>query len=119
STSPVASIEGQLALIENRYFFHQYSNDPVEKRLERLELLVFGATQGGSNDERLARLKNTIAERDKESAQKLKSGTGSPNSGETKASPGPNGSAQYPILNTLEWRALKKTFPQESLDQRL
>lgn len=115
----------ELALLENRFFSHTYAHDPLEKRLERIECLVYGSTREGSNQERMARLKKTVAER---SAQPLKSASekdavklesnNNANKIETKAE-APSSSKQYPILNTLEWRALKKTYQSESLDQRL
>lgn len=102
--------------LENRYFFHQYQHDPIEKRLERLELLVFGSAQGGASADRLVRLKTTIAQRDKQAAQDL----AAKNKADKNTSKAPGGSsAQYPVLNTLEWRVLKKTHPTLSLDERL
>lgn len=102
----------QLSLLEDRFFLRQYANDPIEKRLERLELLVFGATQDGTNPERWARLNNAIATRGKTLGTAGGAGT------KSGAKP-PETSSQYPVLNTLEWRALKKTYPNETLDQRL
>jgi hypothetical protein len=114
------NIDNQIAVMENRYFFHQYANDPIEKRLERIELLIFGATQEGTSEQRFARLKQSIAERDKASALKSRpAAPAAPGTATKPAAPSPSGSSQYPILNTLEWRALKKTFPGESLDARL
>lgn len=108
--SPAAVVSEQtiikeLPVLEDRFFSRQYANDPTDKRLERLELLVFGATQGGTLDERYGRLKKSIAART-EAAAKI--------SGDK-----PETASQYPVLNTLEWKALKKTFPSENLDQRL
>jgi hypothetical protein len=100
----------QIDSFEHRFFFHQYPQDPIEKRLERLELLMFGSIQSGTADERLSRLKVVISQRDKQSANESRQS----NAPETKTKPG-----QYPVLNSLEWRVLKKTYPQESLDERL
>jgi hypothetical protein len=122
ANQPINQIPEQVASLESRFFYHMYAQDPVEKRLERLELLVFGATQAGTNEERLARLKKVIASRDSEAGKTLKK--------ESAASPevhaAPPGkenkvgtSSQYPVLNTLEWRVLKKTYPADTLDQRL
>lgn len=117
---PAENLDSQIPLLENRYFFHAYAHDPIEKRIERLELLLFGASQEGTSEERFARLKQTVAERDKASAAKARAAAAAPTpSPSSKAPAAPSGSAQYPILNTLEWRALKKTYPQESLDTRL
>ncbi|MBX9569491.1 MAG: hypothetical protein K2X77_11380 [Candidatus Obscuribacterales bacterium] len=110
-----------LSLLENRYFAHAYGHDPIEKRLERLECLIFGATKGGSNEERLARLNKMVAQRSAMPVPSEKNITGS--SPSAQVAPGTAGgkgaSASYPVLNTIEWRALKKTYPSESLDQRL
>src|SRR5262249_18973351 len=94
-------------------FFKQYSSDPIEKRLQRLELLVFGSTQGGTSEQRAARLRRTIADRDRQAGETAKE---RPPAGESKK---PTGSAQYPILSTFEWRVLKKTYPTGTLDERL
>jgi hypothetical protein len=111
----------EVGLMENRFFAHQYANDPMEKRLERMELMVFGGTQSGTNDERFQRLKKVIAERPQGSAKKLAAAAPEEESTSSaaKEKDAPESSSQYPVLNTLEWRALKKTFPTESLDARL
>lgn len=112
------ALEKEILILENRFFFHPYGHDPIEKRLERLELLTLGTSQFGTNSERLSHLKSAIVQRDKQAAQimadhkveQAKSGAG-------KASP--KGETSYPILSTLEWRILKKTYASESIDQRL
>lgn len=108
-------------LLERRFFPKTYWNDPLEKRIERLELMIYGASQSGSMPERLDRLKKDVMERSKTPPGGVpKGGAGaaakSTGSGGTTAG---SSSSQYPVLNTLEWRALKKTFPAEALDQRL
>ncbi|MBS1989006.1 MAG: hypothetical protein JSS83_00740 [Cyanobacteria bacterium SZAS LIN-3] len=100
-----------VGVLENRFFFHSYSHDPMEKRIERLELLTLGAAQGGSNAERLTRLKQAVVERDKEAARTI--------AREQKGDGELAAKTNYPILGTLEWRVLKKTYPSESIDQRL
>lgn len=104
--------------LENRFFFRIYEHDPLEKRLERLELLVFGATQPGSSAERLNRLRLTIADRDRRAAETL-SGSQKPPAAGSGTSSKPTQSSQYPVLNTLEWRVIKRTYPSDTLDQRL
>jgi len=107
-----------LALLENRYFSQAYTHDPVEKRLERLECLVYGSSREGTNIERLGRLQKTVATRSQQPIAQEKGATAISSSKDKDAKP-PQTSKQYPILNTLEWKTLKKTFPDESLDQRL
>lgn len=105
-----------LGLLENRFFSHAYAHDPVEKRLERLECLVFGSMKGGTNEERLTRITRAVAARSASPLPAEKSTQEAPG-GATAAGDGSSG--QYPVLNTLEWRALKKTYGSDSLDKRL
>jgi len=111
----------ELKSLEKRFFFHEYDHDPLEKRLERIELLVFGSAQAGEGTARLSRIKAAVVNRDREAAQRLTEKnkelkTPAPTAPSTTA---PTSSQQYPILQTLEWRALQKTYGGETLDQRL
>jgi hypothetical protein len=103
--------------LERRFFPKTYWNDPIDKRLERLELMIYGSTQSGSVGERLDRIKKDVMLRSKTPPAGVVPKT---NAGKDSAgNAGDSSSNQYPVLNTLEWRALKKTYPSESLDQRL
>ena len=108
-----------LAILENRFFSHTYTHDPAEKRLERIECLVYGSTREGSNPDRLGRLLKTVATRSQQPLQAEKAAPPPKEGTQQAAVAPPSSSKQYPILNTLEWKALKKTFPNETLDQRL
>ncbi|MBI1269408.1 hypothetical protein GC174_03150 [bacterium] len=117
-----------LKSLEDRFFFHSYDHDPPEKRVERLELLIFGGHKYGVVEDRLENLKKSIVERDQESARKTAGSNGqsqspSQSGGGSEKLPGGGASrdesGQYPVLNTLEWRVLQKTYRSESLDQRL
>jgi hypothetical protein len=99
-------------VLENRFFCHHYGHDPMEKRLERLELITLGATQPGSNAERLVRLKQSVITKDKAAAKTIAHEQTKPD-GELNAKTNP------PILGTLEWRILKKTYAGEGMDPRL
>ncbi len=110
------NMQKELKNIESRYFFHTYDHDPVEKRLERLELLVFGTAQFGVNEERFAQLKVAIQKHDRESAAMMKQ---EHSHGPKKEASSKGDEASYPILTTLEWKVLRKTFKNESMDQRL
>lgn len=110
--------EKSLKQLENRFFFHDYNHDLIEKRLERLELLVLGSVQSGNNKTRLDRLKNSIQQKDSQAAKDLQARTKEIQ--DKKAEPGVSVSeTQYPVLTTLEWRSLKKTYKTDSLDKRL
>lgn len=120
--APAADINANdLNILEHRFFSHAYAHDPLEKRLERLECLVYGSTRDGSNAERLARLSKTVATRSQQPLvhETAPAPVDAAQGGTNSTAKAPTSSKQYPILNTLEWKALKKTFPNESLDQRL
>jgi hypothetical protein len=111
-----------LSILEHRFFSHAYGHDPAEKRLERLECLVFGSTRDGSNTERMARLMKTVAARSQQPLAQEKPAVPAPapaSEEKPRFNKPPASSKQYPVLNTLEWKTLKKTYPDESLDQRL
>jgi hypothetical protein len=112
------ALDKEIVVLENRFFFHHYGHDPIEKRLERLELLTLGTSQFGTNDERLSHLKAAIVQRDKQAAQVMAEHKAE----QAKASagkPGVKAETSYPVLSTLEWRILKKTYASEGIDQRL
>ncbi len=117
------ALEKEILILENRFFFHHYGHDPIEKRLERLELLTLGASQYGSNSERLSHLKSAIVQRDKQAAQIMadhkaeQARIASKSDGGAKT--GTKAETNYPVLSTLEWRILKKTYSAETIDQRL
>ncbi len=113
--------EKNLKILENRFFFHDYNHDPIEKRLERLELLVLGGVQFGNNKMRLDRLKAMVQQKDSQAAKDLQARTKElKEQKDHKTDTGASiAESQYPVLNTLEWRALKKTYKGESLDKRL
>ncbi|MCA9802078.1 MAG: hypothetical protein KC777_08835 [Cyanobacteria bacterium HKST-UBA02] len=110
-----------LRVMENRFFFHDYEHDPLTKRVERLECLVFGSAQYGVPEERIERLRATIAKRDRASAEKVaaENAPESDKTDKTEKSAEDGSRSDYPILTTLEWRVLKKTYRGETMDERL
>lgn len=106
----------ELEKLETKMFSRQYANDPAEKRLERLELLVFGATQAGGLDERWARINKAVKERQNpESTVIQPKGVDRPSTPGAAAVPKGN----YPAVDSLEWRVLKKTYKGEAIGERL
>lgn len=101
-TSAVSDAE--LSAVERQMLQKTFSQDPIDKRLQRLELLVFGATQFGSDLERWRLLQHSLAERKKEQGQK-------PRRSET-ANVGED-------VTMLEKEILKKTFAGEPTTKRL
>jgi len=87
--------------LEKRFFSRTYEMDPLDKRLQRLELMLFGSTQSGSLAERIERIEQTAADR------------GQPTMG------GKSVMKQNNDIALLEKKMLKKSFADESAPQRL
>lgn len=105
--------EDSLNKLEMKMFARGFGHDPVEKRVERLELMIFGGVQVGSLGERWQRINSALSEREKEHASRPS---------ERKAAPGqatPPAPGHYPALDSLEWRILKKTYKDEAIADRL
>jgi tetratricopeptide (TPR) repeat protein len=50
----------QIAHWEDQFFTRQYASEDVDKRLTRIEQLVFGTIETGSDEERIAKLKTAL-----------------------------------------------------------
>lgn len=87
--------------LERRFFSRVYDKDATDKRIQRLELLLFGATQDGGMVERLDRIQQSIADRAK-----------APKSA-------PAQGADSATIAALERKILKKSFDSETPMQRL
>jgi hypothetical protein len=95
---PTAQPRGDLGQWEQQFLGRPYDKDPLDKRIQRLELLLFGSTQDGTLTERLEHIHSAIASRQAVHLSKA-SVAGS--------------------LAQLEQKILKKTFPAEKVDARL
>jgi hypothetical protein len=103
---PAPSIlQDQLGNLEQKLLQRTFPLDPEDKRLQRLELLLFGATQMGTSEGRLAELKRAAADR---ATQSNRSGQQLNN----KANISSN-------IAEIEKYVLKKTNPQLTTSQRL
>jgi hypothetical protein len=94
--------EAELSAAELKYLAKTYQNDPLSKRLQRLELLAFGSTQYGYPDDRWHNIQSA-----------LRNKSTSPN----KKTIGVNGVASS--LNELEKYVFKTTTPSLSISKRL
>src|SRR5579883_1806379 len=92
--------EAELTAVEQRMLQKTFPQDPLEKRLQRLELLVFGATQFGSDSERWQLLQRSLAERKGQNKPRRKEGAGEE-------------------VAALEREILKRTFAGEPTSKRL
>lgn len=101
-----------ISKLELRLFDFTYQSDSEQARLQRLENFVFGATQTGSDDERLAKLEKSVTE-------------GKSTTGTTQASAPPADDTapfnytDYPRVDQLEQQMLGRQFHADSLPVRL
>jgi len=88
----------QLEAFEQKLLQHTFPQDPIDKRLQRLELLVFGATQYGSDFQRWQELQKAA---NAESANK------------------PKRADEANVVSTIEKQILKKTNTGMPIETRL
>lgn len=111
---------GELEKLETKMFSRQYPNDPPEKRVERLELLVFGATQGGGLGERWEHIAKVIKQRQNPESTVPQPKTGeSPGAASGQIASSAPAKGNYPAVDALEWKVLKKTYRAEPIGDRL
>lgn len=107
----------RLSTLENSILNITYPNDPELKRLDRLELEVFGTTYENLNsNERISKLSNTIGLADEKPnvAQNF-------NKMQTQEFPmeSEDSSVSYPQVDNLEHVVFQKAFSQEDIYKRI
>ncbi len=100
-SSAAQSTTPDIGTLERRYFGRVYDKDATDKRIQRLELLLFGATQDGGMVERLDRIQESAAEHAKPTKSNLAQ------------------AADTASIAALELKILKKSFDAETPMQRL
>lgn len=95
----------QLQAVEQRLLQKAFTHDPIDKRLQRLELLVFGATQYGTDAERWAHLQQSLP---KKEGMRIASKQMIPSAGSDRLA-----------ISALEEQILKRTFVSENAAKRL
>src|SRR5579872_6013840 len=88
--------EEQLTATEQKLLQKTYANDPLPKRLQRIELSLFGATQYGTDNQRWQNIKHYLNSAHNTNNKNISSS-----------------------LNELEKYIFKKTTPTQSPSQRL
>jgi len=63
------AFDADLTSLEDRFFFHEYSSDTEDERLDRLDQMVFGRVRSGSAEKRLTSLLLTVPNVDANSVQ--------------------------------------------------
>jgi hypothetical protein len=87
----------KLPSLETRLLGHSYPTQDIPKRLSRLERLLFGATQTGSSETRMARIAQRVRENHERRTQ----------------------SNHEPVLGYLENRIFQRSFENLPLPERL
>ena len=133
---PGFAADTRIAMLEVKFFRHDYPKDSIDSRLARLEQLVFGASRSGSQSERLARLVTAVPNLDATPAppevtalpevpRRTAAASGQRHSGGTRTPPGttpkavPPASSRYPAISAVEARIFGKNFASEPIGARL
>jgi len=113
----------QLSATEQKLLQKTYNNDPLAKRLQRLELTLFGATQSGSDEQRWQHIKhclNNTGKTNKNISSSLNElekyifkGKPTPQAGKTTSQAGKTTSQATALqrLNRLETKVFGKPTP--------
>ncbi len=124
-------------LLENKFFEHTYPSDDDEKRVERLEKLIFGESKTGNLQARIQTLSGSLphdtdatqlTQQDSDSSgnsqvassnqNQTQSQSQTQSQGEDNSTPDdPN--TDYPRVDAAEHLLLGKTFLKESISRRL
>ncbi len=113
-------MNNQLTQLENKILKSTYTFDPIEKRLDRIELEVFGDTNSDfSYDERLSKLIATTGfnysnPKLSDNLTKQYNQTQSGQNYETEDS-----SVSYPMVDTLEKEVFNRSFTNDDIYNRL
>ncbi len=132
------STNQELETLEKRFFIHDFSKEPIEQRLERMEKFTFGESGKGATQARLARIAATL---ETHSPDTPISSISAPKAGGAKpivAAKAPNatfpanappaaqpaddsddGSTDYPHITFLENEILNQSFAGQPLSTRL
>lgn len=127
--------QGLIEKLENQFFEHTYPSDNDEKRVERLEKLIFGESKSGDLQKRIQTLSASLP-KNTDASQLTDQGSGvnqSPqiassnqkNTSQTQSQPQDQGqdnddpSTDYPRVDAAEHLLLGKTFQNEPLSRRL
>lgn len=113
-------MNNQLTQLENRILKSTYSFDPIEKRLDRIELEVFGDTNSDySYEERLSKLIattgfNYTTQRLSDNSKTQYNDSQYSQNYETEDS-----SVSYPMVDTLEKEVFNRSFTNDDIYNRL
>jgi hypothetical protein len=116
SATDAKTPDDPISKLELRLFDFTYKSDSKDARLQRLENFVFGATQTGTDDERLAKLEKSVTEGTPTSAANSST---TPDAAPQTENSAPFNSTDYPRVDQLEQQMLGRQFHEDSLPVRL
>lgn len=120
-----------ISLLENNFFEHTYPTDNEEKRVERLEKLIFGESKTGDLQARIKSLSASLPKdtdatlltdqnSNRSQNQQISSSQGqSTNLNPAQSSDTDDTNTDYPRVDAAEHLLLGKTFPHEPINRRL
>lgn len=128
ATLPEAA-SAELQKLEKRFFMHDFTTEPIEQRLARMEKFTLGETNTGTPESRVDRLAAILDTHDSDTqlstmkgvnpAQPSKTGSTGGSSRPVTNANNDDSSTDYPHITYLEDAILGQDFPGQSLENRL
>lgn len=129
SASPSADTSAELQKLEKRFFMHDFTQEPIEQRLQRMEKFTLGEVGTGTPDSRVEHLAAILEIHNADTKLASMPGVNPPRVPPTAASTNRAVQQQqqsqqpdatdYPHITYLEDNILGQDFPGQSLDTRL
>lgn len=128
SAAPSADTSAELQKLEKRFFMHDFTQEPIEHRLQRMEKFTLGEVGTGTPDSRVAHLADILENHDSETKLSSMPGVNPPRVPPTAASSGrtiqqqtqaQTDATDYPHVTYLEDNILGQDFPGQPLETRL
>jgi hypothetical protein len=127
---PTAETSAELQKLEKRFFMHDFSQEPIEHRLERMEKFTLGEVRSGTPDSRVTHLADILENHDSETKLSSMPGVNPPRVPPTAATSNHDIQRQtpaqpqsddtdYPHVTYLEDNILGQDFPGQPLETRL
>jgi hypothetical protein len=132
SSSSLSGEDSELTQLEQQLFQHDYSTDPPSQRLERLEKMVFGNVNSGTDTERLLALKaattaSPLEQNPNSSPQNTASSpprasNSTPKPSRRRAADTPQETTDqtpYPSVTAIEKKLFGKDYSSDAITKRL
>lgn len=109
----------QLELLEKQLLSTSYEKDPLPRRVERLEKLVFGEVRTGPLEERIVGLTTAVPPKNEQEQEQEQDQEQLSNQTQEQAGSQEEETEKYPRVTALEEAVLGKTYTHDDLPARL